>query len=302
MATNIRSATNPDIGPGLTTDTLSIFREEVGITDISHSGPKSSKRRTARNIGIYRRVITAEKNARRQYYASATLINACLLLQIVFGSVLTALGAANGSHLVITGVGAANTVIAGLLSFTKGQGLPNKLMQYQNTMRKVREYIEQRERDFARPDCHLDLDRELQSIVEMYEAARKNDEANDPNAYHNDLDVSATSKLGAASNIAPSLPEDVRNMLGKLAATAGHQKRPEDIEKAEGLTEHQVDVSACSPRVSGLAERPRFCMGMPMNSLTGRRCRRWQKPCLLANTIGNADRLLRQWLSIPSSG
>lgn len=174
---------------------------------------------------------------------------------------LTALGAANGSHFIITGVGAANTVVAGLLSFTKGQGLPNKLMQYQNTMRKVREYIEQRERDFARLDCGLDLDAEIAGIVEMYERARRNDEANDPDAYHNDLNVSATSKLSvgaaAAGKIAPSaVPEDVRGMLGKLAAAAGgHQKHSsEDVEKAEGLTEHHKDVSVSSPRVLGLAE------------------------------------------------
>ena len=264
MATTIRSPTNPNLEPGLfpTTDTLSIFRSEIGITDISPPGPnnKSTKRRrTTQNIGLYHRVITAEKNARLQYYASATLINACLLLQIVLGSVLTALGAANGSHFVITGVGAANTVIAGLLSFTKGQGLPNKLMQYQNTMRKVREYIEQRERDFARVDCKLDLDGEIQKIVEMYEAARRNDEANDPNAYHNDLNVSSAtaSKLGpagAAGNPATSAaPEDLRNMLGKLAAAGGHQKQhSEDVEKAEGLTEHQKDVSICSAGVSGV--------------------------------------------------
>lgn len=148
-------------------------------------------------------------------------------------------------------MGAANTVVAGLLSFTKGQGLPNKLMQYQNTMRKVREYIEQRERDFARVDCRLDLDGEIGRIVEMYEVARRNDEANDPNAYHNDLDVSSatTGKLGAAAaadnTTAKSAPEDVRNILGKLAAAAGgHQKHSsEDVEKGEGLTEHQKDVS-----------------------------------------------------------
>ena len=127
-------------------------------------------------------------------------------------------------------------------------------------MRKVREYIEQRERDFARLDCRLDLDEEVQRIVEMYEAARRNDEASDPNAYHNDLNVSsaATGKTGAAAavgNTAPSAapPDDVKHMLGKLAAAGRHREcSDEDLEKAEGLTEHQKDVSVMfSPRVSG---------------------------------------------------
>ena len=135
-----------DIEHASTIDRLSVFREEVGIVDVLSLGPKVLKR-SAPNIGIYQRVVSAEKNARLQYYASASLINSCLLLQIIFAAIITALGAANGSHAAITGVGAANTVIAGLLSFTKGQGLPNRLLQYQNTLRKVREYIEQRERD-----------------------------------------------------------------------------------------------------------------------------------------------------------
>ena len=105
-------------------------------------------------------------------------------MQLTLGAALTALGAANGSHHAITGLGAANTVIAGLLSFTKGQGFANRLRQYQDALRKVRETIEQRERDFAQPNCKLSLDEEVRNMVHLYLAARQNKEANDPNAYH----------------------------------------------------------------------------------------------------------------------
>ncbi|KAL9100389.1 MAG: hypothetical protein Q9163_004232 [Psora crenata] len=194
---------NHDVENAPRGDRLSIFREEVGITAVrsplgcnptkrpSSASSASSSSASARNIGVYQRVISAEQRARIQYYASASLINSCLLLQIVLAATITSLGAANGSHMAITGVGAANTVIAGLLSFTKGQGLPTRLLQYQNALRKVREYIEQRERDFAQVNCSLDLEREVRAVVDMYESVRCNDEANDPNSYHHSPDVSA---------------------------------------------------------------------------------------------------------------
>lgn len=163
---------------------LSVFREQVGISDVLELGPRAS-RRPAPNVGIYNRVATEEYKAKLQYYASALVINACLLSQVVFASALTALGAGNGLHTQITALGAANTVIAAILTFTKGSGLPNRLRQYQCTLRKVREYIEQRERDFAQLDCQLDLVHEMKIIKGMYEEARQNDENNDPGTYHN---------------------------------------------------------------------------------------------------------------------
>lgn len=173
-----------DLEKGGSTDRLNVFREQVGISDVLELSPRASKR-PAPNIGIYNRVATEEHKAKLQYYASALLINACLLSQVVLASALTALGAGNGSHTQITALGAANTVIAAILTFTKGSGLPNRLRQYQCTLRKVREYIEQRERDFAQLDCQLDLDHEMKIIKGMYEQARQNDENNDPGTYHN---------------------------------------------------------------------------------------------------------------------
>lgn len=173
-----------DLEKAGSTDRLSVFREQIGISDVVELGPRTS-RRPAPNIGIYNRVATEEHKAKLQYYASALVINACLLSQVIFASALTALGAGGGSHTQITVLGAANTVIAAILTFTKGSGLPNRLRQYQCTLRKVREYIEQRERDFAQLDCQLDLDHEMKVIKGMYEQARQNDENNDPGTYHN---------------------------------------------------------------------------------------------------------------------
>ncbi|KAL6721787.1 hypothetical protein ACLMJK_000892 [Lecanora helva] len=182
-------------------DKLSVFRERVGIADVLELGARNSRRK-ARNIGIYNRVIREEREAKLQYLFSALLINTCLLAQVVFASALTALGAGHGSHTQITILGAANTVIAAVLTFTKGQGLPNRLRQYQCSLRKIREHIEQREREFAQSDCRLDVDVEMLRIMEMYEEIRQNDENNDPSTYH------ASTSLRASAAKGQDLPVD----------------------------------------------------------------------------------------------
>ena len=162
---------------------LNRFRERVGIIDVPDLGSRAKVRSTP-NVGIYKRIASEERKAKLEYYAWALLINSCLLAQVVFASALTALGAGHGSHNQITGLGAANTVIAAILTFTKGSGLPNSLRQYQQLLRKVREYIEQRERDFAQSDCRLCVDMEMQRIKAMYDEARQVHENNDPSTYN----------------------------------------------------------------------------------------------------------------------
>ena len=235
-------STTHDVEHATSTDTLSVFRELVGITDILPLGPKPLKR-SAQNIGIYQRIASAEKKAGVQYYAYAFLINSCLLLQIVFAAVITSLGAANGSHAAITGVGAANTIIAGLLSFTKGQGLPNRLLQYQNTLRKVREYIEQREREFARLDCKLDLDHEIRTIVQKYENARENDEANDPSAYRNPHDTTGKANIGQQGDtekLAAHMPEKLMSALQKSVAQKDSDHEDEGGSGNSGVVRKEV--------------------------------------------------------------
>ena len=172
---------------------LNRFRERVGIIDVIDLGSRA-KGRPAPNVGIYKRIASEERKAKLEYYACALLINACLLAQVIFASALTALGAGHGSHNQITGLGAANTVIAAILTFTKGSGLPNSLRQYQQVLRKVREYIEQRERDFAQSDCKLSVDLEMQRIKEMYKEARQTHENNDPSTYNRPATVADQDK------------------------------------------------------------------------------------------------------------
>lgn len=147
---------------------LQTFRTILGINAIPPTAD-----RPAVNIGTYKRIVDAELKARVQYYTAASIINTGLLTQIVIAAALTALGASNGSRIAITILGAVNTIIAGGMTYLKGQGLPERILTYANGLRKVREVLEERERQFMRPDCTLDVDRETRDIVRMYQAVRQ---------------------------------------------------------------------------------------------------------------------------------
>lgn len=161
-------------------ETLNEFRHYMGI----HNDPDLVQAdRPVPNLGIYQRVVKAEKLYKDQYKLYSTVINSALGLQIIFGAALTALGAGNGPRSAVTAFGAINTILASILTFLKGSGLPNRMKYYHNELQKVREYIEQREREFARGAIELDLKAEVTVIEEMYEAVKRDIEINTPDAY-----------------------------------------------------------------------------------------------------------------------
>ncbi|KAL2044835.1 hypothetical protein N7G274_002610 [Stereocaulon virgatum] len=139
--------------------------------------------RPAKNLGIYSRVVAEETKTRWQYYFMASIINLSFLGQIVVAATLTALGAADASHIAITVLGSVNTVIAGVQTYLKGQGLPNRLRQYEFGLRKLREHIEDLERAFSHVDCRLNVDNEISDIAAMYKAVRQTAEDNTPDTY-----------------------------------------------------------------------------------------------------------------------
>lgn len=136
------------------------------------------------------------------------------------------MGAANSNHVGITAFGAINTVIAGLLTYLKGSGLPNRIRYYENEWKRVREYIEQRERDFSRPGCNLDLNEVVRTIEAMYEQVKADIQSNTPDNYISvsDIRARATSTLTHAA-----LPTGAGGVGAGVhgAATAGRSKLEE---------------------------------------------------------------------------
>lgn len=163
-------------GKRTSSDKLKLFRDLVGIHPLPMK--ESGYKRPAPNVGTYKRLVEALSKRRVEYYVTASFINACLFGQIVVAAALTALGAAEGSHILITVFGAINTVIAGVMTYLKGQGLPDRLLEDANGLRRVREYLEQVERQLIAEDSTVDVEAEAKIIYDMYNKVRKNAEDN----------------------------------------------------------------------------------------------------------------------------
>lgn len=155
-----------------TNDKLLAFRSLTGIDTVPALSSTGHARRAAPNIGLYSRVVQAEQKAAHNYRIFHGLINFCLGAQIVVGAALTAIGAANGSRHAVTGLGAMNTIMAGILTYLKGSGLPDRFKAQENQWREIREHIEQRERELCLLDCTLDAQEEVAIVEEMYGQAK----------------------------------------------------------------------------------------------------------------------------------
>jgi hypothetical protein len=148
---------------------LLIFRALTGIDSVPALTSGGHLLRTAPNVGIYTRVVNNETKSARAYRLFNWLINICLGIQIVVAAAVTALGAASGPHSAITAFGAINTIMAGILTYLRGSGLPDRLKAYQNKWKNIREYIEQREREFCLVGCDLDVQEEVFIVESMYQ-------------------------------------------------------------------------------------------------------------------------------------
>ena len=176
---------------------LATFRRLSGISSArEHRDPH----RPAVNIGLYARVCKNEKDALRTYSWSSKFITTILAGQVVVAATLTALGAGNGPHVVVTFFGAVNTIIAGILTYLKGSGIPGRYKYYASSWGKVREYMEQREREFEQAECNLDVDDVIKKVEAMYEEVRQDIDANQPEAY------TSTAQLKRTDGVSPGPP------------------------------------------------------------------------------------------------
>ncbi|GFF25201.1 hypothetical protein IFM46972_01322 [Aspergillus udagawae] len=94
-------------------------------------------------MAMYPKILREEKRALRQLYAFDMLVYTCLALQLVIASTLVILSAISGDHHIIVAVlGAITGLITGVLSLVKGQGQPMRLLNYADSLKKVRDDIE----------------------------------------------------------------------------------------------------------------------------------------------------------------
>ena len=226
------------------------FRNLTGI-DTPGNIKQDYRQRPAKNIGIYSRVVSEEKKTQVQYYIMASVIEASFLSQIVVAATLTALGAADASYIAITVLGSINTVIAGIQTYLKGQGLPNRLRQYEFGLRKLREYIEDRERDFSHADCPRNVDHEIADIAAMYKAVRQTAEDNTPENY---LPMAGAGKklLGEVASRITGKENTGLSSTGLLSDTPNEEPAPDSV----GSSKPNAAASDTPPEQANGAKPP----------------------------------------------
>jgi len=94
---------------------------------------------------LYGRALRQKRKQDVTYTFTAALSNTLLLSQVVLGAALTALGASESSHVLITLFGAANTIIAGVVAYLKSRGQPMRARMYRDDLERVVDEIENSE-------------------------------------------------------------------------------------------------------------------------------------------------------------
>ncbi|KAJ6784519.1 hypothetical protein PWT90_09055 [Aphanocladium album] len=163
-------------------DKLLVFRSLTGIDTVPTVYVHGHAVRAAPNMGVYPRVVRAEQKAAQRFKVYNIIVNVCLGSQMVVGAALTALGASGSSRQSVTAFGALNTMTAGLLTYLKGSDMPQKLKIVQQSFKAVREYAEQREREFCLANCTLDPVAEAGVVAEMYQNVKRELDGNKSSA------------------------------------------------------------------------------------------------------------------------
>lgn len=144
---------------------------------------------------LYRRA-TQKRNAQNITYGlTASLSNTLLLSQVVLGAALTALGASESSHVLITIFGVLNTIIAGLVAYLKSRGQPMRARMFRDDLEHVVNEIQNSETMWLgiKHNIHgyneIDIDdkvsvrSEVARLTRLYDTAVKKYMQNNPDMY-----------------------------------------------------------------------------------------------------------------------
>ncbi len=125
----------------------------------------------------------------------ASLSTTALLAQVVIGAAVTALGASQSSHILITVFGATNTVIAGIVAYLKSRGQPMRTRMFRDDLERVVDEIENSETmwlgitkgvhgyDDIDVGDKVTVRSEVARLMRLYERALRNNVLNNPDNY-----------------------------------------------------------------------------------------------------------------------
>ncbi|KIW61423.1 hypothetical protein PV05_01544 [Exophiala xenobiotica] len=167
------------------------------LVGIPSSAPDADrKHRSVPPKSLYGRVTRQLRSQRWTYYTTASLSNILLLSQVMLGAALTALGASESSHILITVFGAMNTVIAGLVAYLKSRGQPMRARMYRDDLERVVDEIENSEvmwlgitrhvhgyDEIDTDDGQVSVRSEVARLTRLYDRAVKSNTMNNPDMY-----------------------------------------------------------------------------------------------------------------------
>jgi hypothetical protein len=152
------------------------------------------------NIGIYENIVYEERKSARKSRAYDILVYGGLIGQLIISALLILLAATPSDHHVSLAVlGAFNGVATGILALVRGQGLANRLLEYSDGLRKVREKIEWLEKELEAGKREVRYS-EVVALKEMYQRIREDEQKNRPETWTPSNGSSTYSTIGGPSS------------------------------------------------------------------------------------------------------
>ena len=221
--------------------------------------PTKAAARRWRNRGLYDRTLSQDLKNRVLYGMSNYIITCLYILQIFIAAALTGLSAygQGGSTVALTTLGAINTVLAGILAWLNGQGMPVRFRRARDQYREVVRAIEDTERTFAeidyvdwppgtRPNPYAERDR----LEQMYNEARQDQETNYP-------DIQEGPNKVQMENEATQLRETIKDEKSKKGAFSKLLEKTRDEHKSQLQNLEQSVVDRIKKAVADQEERIR---------------------------------------------
>ncbi|EKD14123.1 uncharacterized protein L3040_007877 [Drepanopeziza brunnea f. sp. 'multigermtubi'] len=185
----------------LSPEALAQVRHAIGAPPYRFEQPSTNSRtRIHKRVpnGLYKTVLQKRRQAELSYYFTSAFYNTCLVLQILLGALLTALGSSsNLNGTAITILAAANTVNAGLLALLHNSGIPGRTRNDWNEYDKVEMFLLGL-MDSGIVQQGMTTADVIQTCFNKYSNARATVERNQPSYYASTSSPSATGP-GAAS-------------------------------------------------------------------------------------------------------
>ncbi|KPM35078.1 hypothetical protein AK830_g11497 [Neonectria ditissima] len=168
--------------------------------------------------GLYRDIVYERTKAFYMFHFTSTVRWGLMIMQLLIGASLTGLGSLSLSQgTSITILGAANTVIAGLLAFLHNSGLPDRFgcdkAEFEDVEDHIREIL-----DTAMVPADHSIDQALAECFALYHRAKATVLANKPVTY---TKIKGQQRAGRGGSIPTGVPGAIVPMLTSKVSGTG---------------------------------------------------------------------------------